>query len=508
MLLEITQQPLSLNELRLVWSNPVSIRLDDSTWEKVALARESVERFLQSGNVAYGINTGFGKLASVRISDSELQTLQKRLIRSHAVGVGKTLPVEIVRLAMVLKIRSLAQGVSGVRPELIQVLCDFLKCNVVPVVPSKGSVGASGDLAPLAHIAMTLIGEGEVFLPNQKTSAERGLSSVGIEPIELAPKEGISLINGTEVSTALALSALFKLERIFGASLLASAMSTDAIKGSTTPFDESVLALKKHKGQKVIGRVLRQLLNNSEIRKSHVDCDRVQDPYSIRCVPQVLGACFDVMEHATKVLSNEANSVSDNPLVLSDDRVLSGGNFHAESVAIVADQLAVAIAEIGSIAERRIALLMDANLSRLPSFLTKESGLNSGFMMAQVTAAALVSENKGMAHPASVDSIPTSANQEDHVSMATYGARRLHDMLEILAQIVSIELLSATQGIEFHRPLQSSARIEQTIAKIRRYSAALEEDRSLAQDIECFARNINGGEFCELVPEFFDQFEG
>ncbi|MCY3626494.1 MAG: histidine ammonia-lyase [Gammaproteobacteria bacterium] len=506
MLLEITQQPLKLNELRQVWSNPVSVRLDDSTWEKVAQARSSVEHYLQSGKVAYGINTGFGKLASVRISNSELQTLQKNLIRSHAVGVGNTLPIEVVRLAMVLKIRSLAQGFSGVSPQLIQILCDFLKCNVVPVVPSKGSVGASGDLAPLAHIAMTLIGEGEVFLSNQKTSAERGLSIVGIEPIELAPKEGISLTNGTEVSTALALSALFKLERIFGASLLASAMSTDAIKGSTTPFDEKVLVLKKHKGQQAIGRALRRLLIDSEIRKSHLDCDRVQDPYSIRCIPQVLGACLDVVEQATSVLTNEANSVSDNPIVFaSDDNVLSSGNFHAESVAMVADQLAVAIAEIGSISERRIALLMDENLSRLPSFLTKESGLNSGFMMAQVTAAALVSENKGMAHPASVDSIPTSANQEDHVSMATYGARRLHDMLDVLAQIISIELLAAAQGIEFHRPLQSSERIEQAIAKIRIHSARLEEDRSLAQDIECIARNITDGEFCELFPDFFDQ---
>ena len=504
MTLEISEQPLTLNELRGVGITPVEVVINQTLWDRVALARKSVEKYLQTGQAAYGINTGFGKLATIGIEEAELYKLQTGLVRSHAVGVGPPLSKEVVRLAMLLKVKNLAQGYSGVRSELLQALCAFLNHDVIPVVPSKGSVGASGDLAPLAHIALTVFGEGEVFSGDDLISASEGLCRAGLEPLELAPKEGLSLVNGTEISTALAMSAYFKFERVFSAAVVAAAMSTDAMKCSSTPFDQKILSLKKHTGQQVVGTNLRKLLNESSIRESHVDCDRVQDPYSVRCIPQVLGACWDVGNHVASVLLNEFNSVSDNPLVFAEDEnVLSGGNFHAESIAMAADFLALSLAEIGSIAERRIALLIDENMSDLPSFLTAESGLNSGFMMPQVTAAALVSENKSLAHPASVDSIPTSANQEDHVSMATYSARRLHNMLVNLSHIVAIELLAAAQGIEFHRPLKSSDPIEQVLFQIRQHSERVQQDRSLSCDIEKVAQAVLNGDFCEQASDLF-----
>ena len=496
--LEIDEQTLSLAELRRAWEAPLQVRLGNVARTDVAKSKAYVDQFLKRGDTAYGVNTGFGRLATIGIDESELKPLQKNLIRSHAAGVGEPLSDAVVRLAMVMKVVALARGYSGVRPQLVDALCDLVSHDICPVVPSKGSVGASGDLAPLAHIASALIGEGDASCNGEIGSASDALGRAQLQPLELAPKEGLALLNGTQVSTALALAALFRAERILSASVIAGAMSVDAVKGSDTPFDERVHRARGHRGQLEVGSLLRKLMKGSEIRASHLACSRVQDPYSIRCQPQVIGACLGVLRHAAEVLQIEANGVTDNPLVFADtDAILSGGNFHAEPVALVADYIALSVAEIGSLSERRIALLIDSNLSELPAFLVDDSGLSSGFMIAQVTAAALASENKSLAHPASVDSIPTSANQEDHVSMATFAARRLHDMLDNVAYIVSIELLAAAQGIEFHRPLKSSKPIEHALKRIRAISARYSRDRSLSAEIETLAEKVNEGMFCD-----------
>ena len=425
---------------------------------------------------------------------------KKNLVRSHAVGVGEDLPDSCVRLIMIMKVIALAQGCSGVRLALVERLCDLINKEIYPCIPAKGSVGASGDLAPLAHLACVLIGEGAASVNGAIVPALEALEAAALEPLSLAPKEGLALLNGTQVSTALALSAVFRTENILAAALAAGALSTDAIKGSDTPFDERIQFARGHAGQTDVAKVLRGLMKGSEIRASHIDCGRVQDPYSIRCQPQVAGACLDVLRHVCTVLEIEANAVTDNPLVFADSQaVLSGGNFHAEPVALAADYLALAIAEIGSMSERRIALLIDSHLSGLPAFLVKESGLNSGFMMAQVTAAALASENKSLAHPACVDNIPTSANQEDHVSMATFAAMRLHTMLDNVAHIVAIELLAAAQGVEFHHPQNSSAVLESVISDIRQVSPAYTEDLSMSDEFAELAAIINRGSFYSLA---------
>lgn len=496
--LEINEQFLSLSELRGVWESPLQVRLGDAARTIVEESQAHIDEFLASGNTAYGVNTGFGQLAKVSIGRDELIPLQKNLLRSHAVGVGEPLSDAVVRLSMVMKVVALARGRSGVRPQLIDALCALITHDICPIVPSKGSVGASGDLAPLAHIAGILIGDGDASCDGEIISGAEALERAGLRPMELAAKEGLALLNGTQVSTALALAALFRAEHVLSASVVAGAMSADAVKGSDTPFDERVHLARGHRGQIEIGRLLRELMKGSDIRASHLSCGRVQDPYSIRCQPQVIGACLGVLQHAAEILQTEANAVTDNPLVFADsDAILSGGNFHAEPVALVADYVALSIAEIGSLSERRIALLIDSNLSELPAFLVDDSGLNSGFMMAQVTAAALASENKSLAHPASVDSIPTSANQEDHVSMATFAARRLHDMLDNVAHIVSIELLAAAQGIEFHRPLKSSEPLEGALKQVRAISPRYTRDRSLSGDIEALARDVDNGVFCD-----------
>ena len=496
--LQINGQTISLSELRRVWESPLQVRLGDAARTIVGKSQAYIDEFLASGDTAYGVNTGFGQLAKIGIARSQLRPLQENLLRSHAVGVGEPLSDAVVRLSMVMKVVALARGYSGVRPQLIDALCVLISHGICPIVPSKGSVGASGDLAPLAHIAGTLIGEGDASCNGEIVSASDALDRVQLRPLELAPKEGLALLNGTQVSTALALAALFRAEHVLSASVIAGAMSADAIKGSDTPFDERVHLARGHRGQSEIGRLLRKLMKGSDIRASHLFCSRVQDPYSIRCQPQVIGACLGVLQHAAEVLQTEANAVTDNPLVFADTgAILSGGNFHAEPVALVADYVALAVAEIGSLSERRIALLIDSNLSELPAFLVEDSGLNSGFMMAQVTAAALASENKSLAHPASVDSIPTSANQEDHVSMATFAARRLHDMLDNVAHIVAIELLAAAQGIEFHRPLRSSEPLENALKQVRAISATYSRDRSLSVEIEALAQKIDKGAFCD-----------
>ena len=497
MKLTIDNQLVTLNTLRAAWQKPLRVSLGLHAKRRIAESNELIDDVVAGGDTVYGVNTGFGQLASVRISDSELARLQTNLVRSHAVGVGEDLDDDIVRLIMLMKVIALAEGFSGVRIELVELLCGMLNHNIYPRIPSRGSVGASGDLAPLAHMAGALIGEGEVRVNGSLISAADALHAAGLEPIQLAPKEGLALLNGTQVSTALTLAGVFRTENLLAAVLMSGAMSSDAIKGSDTPFDKRIQNVRGHGGQIAVAGVLRELMRGSDIRASHQECDRVQDPYSIRCQPQVIGACLDVIKHVSTVLETEANAVTDNPLVFTDSKsVLSGGNFHAEPVALAADYLALAIAEIGALSERRIALLIDSHMSGLPPFLVKDGGVNSGFMMAQVTAAALASENKSHAHPASVDSLPTSANQEDHVSMATFAGRRLHTMIDNVADIIAIELLAAAQGIEFHRPKKSSAVIEEVIAELREISPRYEEDRSLSSDIRRVAAIVDHGAYC------------
>ena len=500
MRLEIDNQLVTLADLRAAWHEGATVSLGDNARRRIAEAHEFVEEVVAHGDQVYGVNTGFGQLAQVPISSDELAHLQENLVRSHAVGVGEDLDDDIVRLIMLMKVIALAEGFSGVRLELVETLCALINNKIYPRIPSRGSVGASGDLAPLAHMAGALIGIGEVRVKGNLVPAPIALKAAGIKPVRLAPKEGLALLNGTQVSTALALAAVFRAENVLAASLVAGAMSSDAIKGSDTPFDKRIQTVRGHGGQIAVAGVLRELMQGSDIRASHLGCDRVQDPYSVRCQPQVVGACLDVLRHVCAVLQTEANAVTDNPLVFVDSAaVLSGGNFHAEPVALAADYLALAIAEIGALSERRIALLIDTHLSGLPAFLVEHSGLNSGFMMAQVTAAALASENKAHAHPASVDSIPTSANQEDHVSMATFAARRLHTMLDNVADIVAIELLAAAQGIEFHHPQKSSKAIEEVIAVLRELSPPYVEDRSLSSDIRRVAAIVDEGDFCRYA---------
>ncbi|MEJ2255629.1 MAG: histidine ammonia-lyase [Woeseiaceae bacterium] len=499
MKLIVDNQLVTLSELRRAWLEPVEVELGPDARRRVAESQELINDVVAHGETIYGVNTGFGQLASRRISDDDLATLQENLVRSHAVGVGDDLGDEVVRLVMLIKVIALGEGFSGVRLELVDTLCALINNGIYPRIPSRGSVGASGDLAPLAHMAGALIGIGEVRVNGKLVAAADALEEAGIEPVRLAPKEGLALLNGTQVSTAIALAGVFRTENVLSAALMAGAMSSDAVKGSDTPFDRRIQSVRGHGGQIAVATVLRELMHDSKIRASHEDCDRVQDPYSIRCQPQVMGACLDVLRHVCKVLQTEANAVTDNPLVFSDGReVLSGGNFHAEPVALAADYLALAIAEIGALSERRIALLIDSHLSELPAFLVEDGGLNSGFMMAQVTAAALASENKSLAHPASVDSLPTSANQEDHVSMATFAARRLHTMLDNVTSIVAIELLAAAQGVEF-RELQSSPAIEGVIAAIRELSPRYEQDRSLASDIRRVAATVENGDYCRFA---------
>ena len=508
MQLEIDNQLVSLAVLRRAWSEPVTVTLGDGARLKIAESNELIDEVVAGGEQIYGVNTGFGQLAQVRIGNEELAQLQENLVRSHAVGVGEELTDDVVRLIILMKVIALAEGFSGVRVELVEALCALLNNGIYPCIPSRGSVGASGDLAPLAHMAGALLGIGKVRVDGVVQPATEALLKAGIEPISLAPKEGLALLNGTQVSTALALAAVFRTENLLAAVLVAGAMSSDAVKGSDTPFDKRIQNVRGHGGQIAVASVLRDLMHDSEIRASHTRCGRVQDPYSIRCQPQVVGACLDVLRHVCNTLETEANAVTDNPLVFADtEAVLSGGNFHAEPVALAADYLALAISEIGALSERRIALLIDSHLSGLPAFLVADGGLNSGFMMAQVTAAALASENKSHAHPASVDSLPTSANQEDHVSMATFAARRLHTMLDNVAHIVAIELLAAAQGVEFHRPQKSSAILEGVISDLRDISPSYDSDRSLSDDIEQVAVSIDGGKCCQHAASVLPCYE-
>ena len=469
-------------------------RIADSARAGIDASVAAVQQLVARDAPVYGINTGFGKLAQTRIADDQLAQLQKNLVLSHSAGVGQPLTAPVVRLMLLLKAASLAHGVSAVRGEVIDALLALLNADVLPVIPEKGSVGASGDLAPLAHMAGVLIGVGEAFVNGARMPAVDALRHAGLAPFVLGPKEGLALLNGTQCSTALAIHALQRLERIFGAAVAIGAMTVDAAKGADTPFDDRIHAVRGQRGQRDVAATYRAWLAGSPMRQSHLDCDKVQDPYCLRCQPQVMGACLDQMRHAASILLLEANGVSDNPLVFADTlEALSGGNFHAEPIAFAADNLALAIAEIGALSERRTAMLMDPGLSNLPAFLVAHGGLNSGFMIAQVTAAALASENKSLAHPASVDSLPTSANQEDHVSMATFAARRLHTMLDNTAGVVAIEWLASAQALDFHRPLQSSAGLEKLHAALRAQVPHLAEDRLMAPDIAAATALVEAG---------------
>ena len=497
MTLVIGEAPLTLATLRTVLEAPCTINLTDAAWTNVDKGAATVAAILAEGRTVYGINTGFGLLANTSIAPEDLETLQKNLVLSHACGVGALLDDTVTRLLMVLKIASLSKGASGIRRETLETLIALVNADVLPAIPSKGSVGASGDLAPLAHMSCVLIGVGEARIGGEIVSAEAALDHIGRKPLTLGPKEGLALLNGTQCSTALALAGLFAAENVFAAAIAAGALSVDALKGSDAPFDPRIHALRGQPGQIDVAAGLRALMAGSAIRDSHREDDgKVQDPYSLRCQPQVMGATLDVLRNAAAMLEREANAVTDNPLVFIDDGdVISGGNFHAEPVAYAADQIAMALCEIGNISERRTSILVDPKMSELPAFLVKESGLNSGFMIAQVTAAALVAENRMLSHPCVVDTVPTSANQEDHVSMATHGARRLLDMAENTATVVGIELLAAAQGSEFNRPLRSSAALEQVYSIVREAAAPYAQDHYFAPDIQRATQTVRSGRY-------------
>jgi histidine ammonia-lyase len=501
--LELRPGGLSLDELRRMHAGSVTLHLPEAPRGAIRASADLVQRVALGSAPVYGINTGFGKLADKRIDDSALEALQLNLIRSHSAGVGEPLGAPVVRLMLAIKAASLARGYSGVRESLVDALLAAYNAGALPYVPAQGSVGASGDLAPLAHMTLALIGEGELLDGGQRVAAAAGLARLGLAPLRLLAKEGLALINGTQTSTALALHALFGFAPVLESALVIGALTVDAARGSDGPFDPRIHALRGQPGQSDVAACYRALLAGSPIRQSHLTGDdRVQDPYCLRCQPQVVGACLDQLRHAAAVLLREANAVTDNPLVFADDQELvSGGNFHAEPVALAADAMAVAIAEVGAIAERRIAMLIDSSVSRLPPFLSAEPGLNSGFMIAHVTAASLASENKSLAHPASVDSLPTSANQEDHVSMATFAARRLQRLIDNTAYILGIEYLAASQALEFHRPMRSSGPLEQAHALLRRTCPAMPHDRYLAPDIERATGLVRDGSVAAVLKD-------
>jgi histidine ammonia-lyase len=495
-------RPLNLSELRQIARDGPRLELDAACLPALRAGFESVERIVASGKPAYGINTGFGRLSQTRIPAEELEQLQANIVLSHAAGTGPLLDDAAVRLILALKISSLASGHSGVRPQLVERLLELYNRGIYPCIPAKGSVGASGDLAPLAHLSLALLGVGDVRVEGSVVPASHALQKLSFQPIKLAPKEGLALLNGTQVSTALALIGLFAAEDLFAAAVAAGGLSVDAAAGSDTPFDSRIHGLRGQPGQQLVARCYAGLLAGSEIRRSHLENDpRVQDPYSLRCQPQVMGACLDQMRHAARVFEIEAAAVTDNPLVFWEkDEILSGGNFHAEPIALAADVLALAIAEIGALSERRIALLIDSTLSGLPPFLVEHGGVNSGFMVPQVTAAALAAENKSLAHPASVDSLPTSANQEDHVSMATFAARRLGEMAHNSASIVAIELLAAAQGIDFRAPLKTSPLLQEVHSLVRSRVGFYDHDRYFAPDITAIQALVESSAFHRFAP--------
>jgi histidine ammonia-lyase len=496
--------PLNFPTLRDLARGGIPLTISDGAYADIERGSQAVAAIVRRGAPAYGINTGFGRLAQTHIPNDRLELLQSNLVLSHAVGVGDPLPAPVVRLMLALKIQSLSRGYSGVRRELVDALVKLYNADVLPRVPAKGSVGASGDLAPLAHMSAVLLGVGDVECAGKVLPADE-VRKAGLERLKLAAKEGLALLNGTQTSTALALWNLFAIDNLYSTAIVAGALSVDAAEGSASPFDARIHELRGHPGQMAAAAAYRELLKDSPINSSHRDCGKVQDPYSLRCQPQVMGACSDQIESARAVLLREANGVTDNPLVFINDGadtadVLSGGNFHAEPVAFAADNLALAVAEIGALSERRIALLIDATLSGLPPFLVRDGGVNSGFMIAHVTAAALASENKLLAHPASVDSLPTSANQEDHVSMATFAARKLGDLADNTACILAIELLAAAQGVDLRAPHLTSERLQRVMKEIRSRVKHYDIDHYLAPDIAAMTAAVKSGVIAAHAP--------
>nr|WP_294170276.1 histidine ammonia-lyase [uncultured Sphingomonas sp.] len=497
-MLTLNPEAINLPTLRQLWTGAPS-RLDTTSMDRVRASAAAVERIVAGGETVYGINTGFGLLANERIPADRLAELQRNLILSHSCGLGEALPRHVVRLMIVLKLLGLGRGYSGVRPEVIAALQALLDRDAMPVIPAQGSVGASGDLAPLAHMTAALMGFGSIDLAGEHIAAGEALQRLGMEPLVLGPKEGLALINGTQFSTAIALDALFAAERVFGAALAAGALSVDALKGSVKPFDPRLHALRGQPGQIRVAAELARLLDGSAIVASHGRCGRVQDPYSFRCMAQVMGAALDLLENAARTLTIEAAAVTDNPLIFDDeDSAISGGNFHAQPVAFAADTIAMALCEVGSLSERRSAILIDPKLSGLPAFLTPDGGINSGLMITQVTQAALVSENKSLAFPASVDSIPTSAGQEDHVSMAPISARKAGTIARNAAGVVAIELITAAQGVDYHAPLETSQPLQRLYAKVRALSPHLTTDRYWADEMAALQAAVLAGSLAEF----------
>ena len=488
--LKLIPGTLTLDQLREVYRSPIQLSLDESAIPAINAAEQAVLNVIKENRTVYGINTGFGLLANTRINVDELELLQRSIVLSHAAGTGDFMQEDTVRLLMLLKINSLARGYSGIRLSVINALIKLFNAQVYPAIPEKGSVGASGDLAPLAHMSVVLLGEGEAFHKGKRISATEALNIAGLAPIALAPKEGLALLNGTQASTAFALQGLFYTENALYSAIGIGALTVEAALGSRVPFDARIHEVRGHKSQSDVAEAFRRLLASSEIGRSHQGCEKVQDPYSLRCQPQVMGASLQQMRYAQEILVVEANGVSDNPLVFVDSSdqtagdILSGGNFHAETVAMAADMLAIALSEIGALSERRMSLMIDTHLSGLPPFLVENGGVNSGFMIAQVTCAALASENKTLAHPASIDSLPTSANQEDHVSMATFAARRLRDIFDNVAGILAIEWLAACQGLDFRKPLKTSEQLQVLMNLLREHVPFYDKDRYFAPDIE------------------------
>ena len=492
--MKLNPESIDLTTLRRLWQGEAA-SLDAAAMERVASSAAAVERIVAGGETVYGVNTGFGMLANTRIPEDRLIELQSNLILSHSAGVGDPLPPHVTRLMIVLKLLGLGRGYSGVRPLVMEALQRLLDADAMPLIPSQGSVGASGDLAPLAHLIAALMGYGRVDLAGEIVPAASALERLGLDPLQLGPKEGLALINGTQASTALALDALFQGERVFAAAIAAGALSVDALKGSAKPFDSRLSALRGQPGQIRVAAAIAGLLQGSEILTSHVACSRVQDPYSFRCQPQVMGASLDLLQNAARTLTIEAGAVTDNPIVFADeDTAISGGNFHAQPVAFAADTITIALCEVGSISERRVSVLVDPKMSGLPAFLTQDSGVNSGLMIPQVTAAALVSENKSLAFPASVDSIPTSAGQEDHVSMAPIAARKAAQIARNAAGVIAVELMAAAEGIDYHAPLKTSPRLQRVHASVRKLSPQFTADRYWADEITALQSAVLAGD--------------
>jgi histidine ammonia-lyase len=501
-IVKIDGNSLKIEDVVEVASNYVNVDITDSAKKKVSKCREVIDDIIRKGTVVYGVNTGVGGLSNVPITKDQITELQKNLIMSHATGVGEPLSEEVVRAAMLLSANALAKGFSGVRLSVIETLLAMLNKKVHPVIPEKGSVGASGDLAPLSHMALVITGKGEALYNGKRMSGKDAMKMAGIETLILKSKEGLAIINGTEIMTAVAALNIYDAERMVKTAQIAGAMCLEALKGSTKPFDERIHVLRAHKGQKMCAANIRTLTKGSEIIASHKDCPKVQDAYTLRCMAQVYGAVIDTISYAKRIVETEINSTTDNPIVFPETgEVISGGNFHGEPIAFAMDFLGIALAELGNISERTIYRLIDHNLSEMPSFLIERSGLHSGFMITQYTAAALVSENKVLSHPASTDSIPTSAGQEDHVSMGTIAARKARQILENVGYVVAIELLCAAQGIDFQKPLKAGVGVQKAYTLIRKHIPKLEKDRIMYIDVEKINSVVKNGGILETVEK-------